>query len=99
VWADLGLLGLVAYVWLVWGWLWWAPRVLERIRCSADPEWRAIHYNALFLLLFYALAAFFHPLSTEWSEWVIFIIPYALVWNLARPDRIPSSAARQLLND
>lgn len=98
VWGDLGILGVVAYVWLTWAWVRWVPRVLRRIRSSSDPQWRAIHYNALYLLLFFALAALFHPLSTEWSEWVIFIVPYALICDLARPDRTPPLIPQQSLN-
>ncbi len=84
VWADMGLLGLTAFVWLMWGWIVWVPMVLRRIRVLSAPAQRALYYNALFLLFFYGLAAFFHPLSTEWSEWIVFIIPYALIWEVTR---------------
>jgi O-antigen ligase len=84
VWADLGLLGFLSYIWLVWGWLPWVPRVLRRVRGLPDPVERAVYYNALYVLLFYAVAGFFNPLSTEWSEWVLFIVAYALVWRVAR---------------
>jgi hypothetical protein len=92
VWGDLGFLGLVAYIWLVWGWIAWVPRVLRRVQTLADPVHRAVYYNALYMLLFFALAGFFHPLSTEWSEWVIFIVAYALVWEVARSGEDITSA-------
>jgi O-antigen ligase len=85
VWADLGLVGFLSYIWLVWGWVPWVPRVLRRVRTLPDPVERAIYYNALYVLLFFAAAGFFNPLSTEWSEWVLFIVAYALVWRMARP--------------
>jgi O-antigen ligase len=85
VWADLGFLGFVSYIWLVWGWVPWVPRVLRRVQALSDPVQRAIYYNALYVLLFFACAGFFNPLSTEWSEWVLFIVAYALVWQMARP--------------
>jgi len=85
VWADMGLLGLAAYIWLVWGWIPWVPRVLRRVQALTDPAHRAIYYNAIYVLFFFAVAGFFHPLSTEWSEWVIFIVAYALVWEVAQP--------------
>jgi O-antigen ligase len=84
LWADLGLLGFVAYVWLMWGWLIWVPRVLRRVRAFSDPARRAIYYNAMFLLVVYGSIGFFHPVSTEWSDWILFIVPYALVWEVAR---------------
>jgi O-antigen ligase len=83
VWADMGLVGLTAYVWLMWGWIPWIPTVLRRIRDISEPAKRALYYNAVFLLLLYGLVGLFHPLSTEWSEWIIFIIPYALFWEVA----------------
>ena len=96
VWSDLGLLGFVTYIWLVWGWIPWVPRVLRRVQALADPVQRAVHYNALYMLFFFALAGFFHPLSTEWSEWVIFIVAYALVWEVARSRKGTTSADANL---
>jgi O-antigen ligase len=84
VWADEGLLGFVAYVWLMWGWIVWVPKVLRRVRSFSDPARRAIYYNAMFLLVVYGSIGFFHPVSSELSEWIVFIIPYALVWEVAR---------------
>jgi O-antigen ligase len=82
IWADLGLPGLFAYVWLVWGWLPWLPMALRRIRTLQDDQWRAIYYNAIFLLFVFGLAGLFHPLSTEWAQWLPFIVPYALLWHV-----------------
>jgi hypothetical protein len=82
--GDLGLLGLLAYLWLILGWLPFLPRAWRNIRSLPDAPLRATYYSAIFLLLFYALAGLFHPLSTEWSEWVTFIIPYALFWDAVR---------------
>ena len=82
VWADLGLFGLITYVWLVWGWAARLPTALGRIKRMPDPRERALHYNAIFLLIVYGVAGFFHPLSTEWSEWVIFLVSYALYWKI-----------------
>jgi O-antigen ligase len=90
VWADMGLLGLTAYVWLMWGWIVLAPTVLRRVRALSDPTLKALYYNSVFLLLVYGLAGCFHPLSTEWSEWIIFIVPYALFWEIARSEVVAS---------
>lgn len=83
VWADLGVVGLVAYTWLVWGWAGWVPRFFRGVRRLSDPFQKAVYYNALYGLLWFALSGLLHPLSTEWSEWVVFIISYALVWEIA----------------
>jgi len=92
----MGLLGLTSFVWLMWGWIAWVPMVLRRIRSLSDPAQRALYYNALFMLFFYGLAAFFHPLSTEWSEWIVFVIPYALIWEVTRPQGLASMRPRVL---
>jgi hypothetical protein len=84
VWADLGLLGFVTYIWLMSSWIPLVPTVLRRVRVLSDPAQRALYYNAMFLLVVYGVAGFLHPISTEWSEWIVFIIPYALVWEIAR---------------
>jgi O-antigen ligase len=91
VWADMGVLGLIAYMWLVWGWLVWTPRVIRRIRSTADPVQRAVYYNALFVLIVYGFTGFLHPLSTEFSEWIIFIVPYALLWEVAHLPVLPNA--------
>jgi O-antigen ligase len=96
VWADLGLAGFISYIWLVWGWVPRLPRVLRRVRALSNPVERAIYYNAVYVLLFFGAAGFFNPLSTEWSEWVLFVVAYALVWRLARPpesDERPEAEA------
>ncbi len=88
VWADLGLLGFAAYIWLMLSWIPLVPTVLRRVRVLSDPARRALYYNALFLLFVYGVSGFLHPISTEWSEWIVFIIPYALVWEIARSKDI-----------
>ena len=82
VWADLGLLGVVSYVWLVFGWMAWLPKALRRIRALSDDQQRAIYYNAIFLLFVFDLTGFLHPLSTEWAQWIPFLVPYSLLWHL-----------------
>ncbi|WP_135257489.1 O-antigen ligase family protein [Thermus caldilimi] len=77
VWADLGLMGFLSYVGLVVGWILWIPHFFIRVQAIPNISDRAVMYNALFLLLFYAISGLFHPLSTEWSEWITFILPYA----------------------
>jgi hypothetical protein len=82
VWADLGLLGIVSYVWLVFGWIAWLPIAVRRIRALSSDLQRAIYYNAIFLLFVFDLTGFFHPLSTEWAQWIPFLVPYSLLWNI-----------------
>ncbi|HET8712393.1 MAG TPA: hypothetical protein VFM23_01785 [Gemmatimonadales bacterium] len=80
--GDLGVLGLMAYLWLVLGWVAWLPRAWRNIRRIESPSSRALYFNAIFLLAAFALSGLFHPLSTEWSEWIMFIVPSALFWEI-----------------
>jgi hypothetical protein len=80
--GDLGIIGLLAYVWLVLGWIPWLPRAGRNISLLPSPSDRALYYNAIFLLGIFALSGLFHPLSTEWTEWIMFIVPSALFWEL-----------------
>lgn len=82
IWADCGVAGFIGYVWLVWGWLPFLPEAINRIRHLADARERAIYYNALFLLVVFGLTGLFHPLSTEWAQWIPFIVPYGLIWHI-----------------
>jgi len=87
--GDLGLLGFLSYIWLTLGWVPWLPRALANVRRLPDTLQRAVYYNAIFLLFFFALAGLLHPLSTEWAEWVTFMIPYALFWEAVRATPTP----------
>ncbi|MFZ5992724.1 MAG: O-antigen ligase family protein [Deinococcota bacterium] len=78
VWSDLGLLGFLAYLGLVIGWVAWLPRFFLIVSRQGNVILRGLYYNAAFLLFFYALTSLFHPLSTEWSEWITFMLPFAL---------------------
>ena len=93
--GDLGWLGLLAYLSLVLAWLPWLPRAWANIRRLSSAAERALYYNAIFLLFFFLFAGLLHPLSTEWSEWVTFIIPYALFWEAVRtsPRGVQGDAA------
>lgn len=86
VWADLGLLGFLAYLGLVMGWVAWLPRFFIIVGRQDNVILRGLYYNAAFLLFFYALTSLFHPLSTEWSEWITFMLPFAFYTQALQQD-------------
>ena len=87
VWANLGLLGMITYTWLTWGWLRWLPRVLRILREEEDDHARALHYNAAVTLLVFGIAACTYPLGSEWSDWIYFLVAYALLWDFVRAPK------------
>ena len=74
IWADLGIFGLLAYLWVTCGWAPQLRRAFLAVRSIGSAEERAIYYNAVFILMFFVFSGFFHPVSTEWSEWIAFAI-------------------------
>lgn len=93
VWANLGMVGLLAYTWLTWGWLPWLPEIVHVVHAEKDVHKKAIYYNAIVLLTVNGLGACTYPLGTEWSDWGFFLTAYALVWKLRRAASIPRQLA------
>lgn len=73
VWADVGILGLIGYVALTLGVL-VGPWVRRGTMVRADIGDRIGFLNGVFILTCWAISGFLHPLSTEISEWVMFIV-------------------------
>jgi O-antigen ligase len=71
VWADAGILAAASYFMLVVGTL---ILHINRLRRVCPPETWVVIASGVFLLSAIALAGVFHPLSTELSEWVAFIV-------------------------
>jgi O-antigen ligase len=88
-WGDLGILGMVSYVALIAGGLALGLRSGRLIRSLKSPVERAACYNAVFLLISFAFAGLFHPMSTEWSEWVSYVVPVGLLSRLGDRRAFP----------
>ncbi len=82
VWADMGILGFVSYIGVAWGWIIWLPKIVRQIRGLSYCSERAVCYNAIYLLIVFGISGLFHPLSTEWSEWILFLFPYSILIRL-----------------
>ena len=78
IWADVGLLGFLSFTALTLGSI---PvlRARYRRRAGGDAERRILFYNGMFLLACWGVAALLHPVSTELSEWIMFILGYSSV--------------------
>lgn len=84
IWANLGIFGLLAYLSIVLNWIFQLRSKFIVVKSGTDVELRAIQYNAIFILFYFGLNGFFHPLSTEFSEWIIFIVAYSIYYNIGR---------------
>jgi O-antigen ligase len=76
VWADVGIFGFIAYGALTLGVLlgsWARPKIIPQMQFGD----RVAFYNGIYVLSCWVLAGVFHPLSTEITEWVMFIVGLA----------------------
>jgi hypothetical protein len=79
LWAEVGLVALLGFVVVAFAWLPSLPttlRVVLHIRSIPD---RAIAHNALFFAFCFPIASMFHPVSTEWSEWLPLLVAYTVL--------------------
>lgn len=87
LWADAGLLAFLGFVWLAFGWVLWLPRVLHYLRTCPGSETTALTYNAIFLLGAFDVSNLLHTFSTEWAQWLFYLLPAAFFWEAERLSR------------
>jgi hypothetical protein len=92
VWSDLGVIGFLGYVWISFFWVPQLRRAKSRIHLLANADDRALYANAVFVLLVFCASAFFHPLSTEFPEWLPFLMASALFLHLVSAVVNPAPA-------
>jgi O-antigen ligase len=78
VWADIGLLGFISFIFIVFAWLSFF-NILILTPSISDAIERTTLYNAVFVLFVFSLCLLFHPISTEWSEWILFTVPFTIL--------------------
>ena len=98
-WADIGILGVASLVFLTIGILLGPWARLSRVALP-DVGDRISFYNGVYLLTCWAFSGLLHPLSTEISEWVMFIVGLAgLQVAFFRPSRPAQPAVRFSASD
>jgi len=93
-WADLGAIGLIGLIGVLTPWWRHVPYLLRAIRTSSSPRQRAYFYNAIFLLFAFNFCLLFHPLSVEWSEWILFVVPLTALEELFHMPAIARAGTR-----
>jgi len=94
LWAESGLLGLIATICLMWCWTGRALQAYQCIRTIGDMRSRAFHYNMLFMLLYSGLSCMSQPFGTECSDWIIWLGSYAAIYSLPlRKQLLPSPSS------
>ena len=87
LWADLGIFGLLSFLWVTCGWTPRLRRAFNAVRNYSSPRERALYYNAVFVLIFFVFSGCFHPVSTEWPEWIAFAVALGFFTELVAPKQ------------
>lgn len=83
MWADAGLLAFLGYVWIAVGWMVWVPAAMRNLRENVGTENNALTYNGIFMLISLALANTLHTYSTEWAQWLPYLMSVSFLYNTA----------------
>ncbi|GCD81087.1 hypothetical protein PTHTG4_01490 [Parageobacillus thermoglucosidasius] len=94
IWGDFGVLSTISYIALTFFWLFLIPKRTRLVVKQENIKYKALYYNSIFLLIYFNINGLFHPISTEFSEWILFIIPFSIVYNI---KKIMDEEDRQLL--
>ena len=85
--ADLGLLGGAAFVFVSMSWIPYVRRSMRRIADCKAPDERAAGYALGALILVYVLSRLTHPMGVEPSDWMAFLAACAWMHRGAEPLR------------
>ncbi len=72
-----GGVGLLGFILLSVCWVVYLPSSLKKIQCLAHPKDQAIAVASLFLLVYFILFALTSEFSTEFSEWIYYLVAAA----------------------
>lgn len=89
IWGDYGLVGLVSYLLIILVWIFLLPKVLIKLQVSNDNLFKVRVCSSILVLVYFAFNGFFHPYSTELSEWILFIFPISIYFEFYKNKHIP----------
>lgn len=78
VWGDLGILGLLAFIAIVWSWLPERKRTVGA-RLPQQIHFTCLRYASLVSLLVFSLSFLLHPLTVTLNDWIAFVGPCAVL--------------------
>ena len=83
-WGDFGLFGIIGLLFLYFAWICFLPKMAYFIQLNKYIKGNILVTFSVLMLFYYILNGFFHPYSTELSEWITFIIPLTYCYNFYR---------------
>jgi len=85
-WGDFGILGLIGMCSICFGWIVLIPYLLKRIQINYDIKENVLICSSILMLIYFVLNGLFHPYSTEFSEWIMYIIPLTICYTYLKND-------------
>ena len=83
-WGDFGVFGLIGLLLLYFSWTFFLPKITYQIQVNNQIKGNVLVTFSILMLCYFILNGFFHPYSTELSEWMIFIIPLTYCYSFYR---------------
>ena len=83
MWADAGFLAFLGLIWIAVGWVVWLRAAMNNLRQGIGSENNALTYNGIFMLTSLALANVLHTYSTEWAQWLPYLMSVSFLYNTA----------------
>ena len=86
VWGDFGIFGIMALLSLYFGWIFMVPKISRNLQIIGLGFVGAMVCSSILMLFYFVMNGMFHPYSTEFSEWIIFIIPLTICYQFYKCD-------------
>lgn len=84
IWANFGILAFISFVAFMFFWLPYVRKFFRNMRNIEDVRLKALGYNSVFLLFFFAFKTLFNPLGIELSDWVFVLIPAGIYMHFVK---------------
>lgn len=82
IWGDYGFISFISYIFIILGWILFLPKIFYKLQTYNDNFFNVKVCSSILILNYYILNGLFHPYSTELSEWILFIVPFSLIYEL-----------------
>ena len=89
LWGDLGILAVLSFLFIVLSWLPLARKSMCTLP-KGDPYQSSLVFASIATLSVFTLSFLLHPMTVTWSDWILFVAPFAVLADLASSSTIQS---------
>ena len=87
LWGDLGILAVLSFLFIVLSWLPLARKSMRKLPKGA-PYQSSLVFASIATLSVFTLSFLLHPMTVTWSDWILFVAPFAVLADLASNSTI-----------